>query len=155
MEKAHARIRLDENMFTELVKGGQVTTLFSPSIKVDMILADIGYARMLDILEKALDDLSKAGGSERFEGRKNYPTMLSSATILKPLSEITEEDITELGKILGYVITDTCPLFVIEQKVGTFLSIDLDDKGFSYHPQEAFKAYQYLQSKNYKLPKYF
>lgn len=82
MEKAHARIRLDEKMFTELVKGDQVT-IDSPSVKVDMILADIGYARMLDILENALDDLSKAGGSERFEGRKIYPTMLYGAAIIK------------------------------------------------------------------------
>lgn len=74
---------------------------------------------------------------------------------LKSLSEITDEDIIEVGKIIGWNITETIPLFIVKQKVGTFLSIGLDDKGFSYHPQESFKAYQYLQSKNYKLPKYF
>lgn len=150
MVKSIAKIRVDETMFTELIKGNQIS-VESPSVKVDIILADIGYVRMLDILENSLDDLSKTDASKNWENR----TISSDFKVEKELSEISDEDVIEVGKIIGWELTETVPLFVVKQKVGTFLSIGLEDKGFSYHPQEAFKAYQYLQSKNYKLPKYF
>lgn len=156
MGRPVAKIRVDERMFTELIKGNQVSVespimrLSEETTKIDIILADIGYARMLDILENSLDDLSKTDASKNWENRK-----ISSDFKEKELSEISDEDAIEVGKIIGWELTETVPLFVVKQKVGTFLSIGLEDKGFSYHPQEAFKAYQYLQSKNYKLPKYF
>ena len=65
MEKK-INIRLDEQMFTELVQGKMVV-VEGDLVKVQIILADIGYTKMLDILENALDDLAKTGGSDRFE----------------------------------------------------------------------------------------
>lgn len=68
MSKTQVRIRLDENNFTELIKGKEVT-IIRDSVEVKIILADFGYARMLDILENSLDDLSKPGAFEEFGNR--------------------------------------------------------------------------------------
>ena len=51
MAKTQVRIRLDEENFTELVQGKQVT-IERDSVEVKMILADFGYDRMLEIIKK-------------------------------------------------------------------------------------------------------
>lgn len=154
MKKIQVKVRLDEKAFTALVKG-EIVKAKNDFTEVQVILADIGYEKMLDILENALDDLSKTDGSINWKEKMKYlvRTHLNARKI--DLSEITDEDIIEVGKIIGWELTETVPLFIVKQKVGTFLSVSIEDKGFSYHPQEAFRAYQYLQSRGYKLPKYY
>lgn len=49
------RIRLDEKEFTSLVRGGEVKVkLKDKKSTVHLILADIGFIQMNDIVEKAM-----------------------------------------------------------------------------------------------------
>lgn len=45
------KIRLDEEAFTELIQG-KIAVIETESATVKIILADIGYLRMIEIIEK-------------------------------------------------------------------------------------------------------
>jgi len=141
MSKTQVRIRLDEENFTELVQGKQVA-IERDSVEVKMILADFGYTRMLDILENSLDDLSKTDGSKNWESRSES-TIKTFGIAPKELSELTEVDTIELAKLSGYdVDSKTHAVNSVKANLEHILKYNVP-------------AYQYLQSKNYKLPKYF
>ena len=48
------RVRLDEQEFRDLVRGAVVKTRSSQGEEVELILADIGFARMLDLVKGAI-----------------------------------------------------------------------------------------------------
>jgi hypothetical protein len=47
------KIRLDEENFTELIQG-KIAVLNTESAQVKIILADIGYLRMIEIINKEM-----------------------------------------------------------------------------------------------------
>jgi len=142
-------IRLDENQFTDLALG-KIVVIERDSIKVQLILADFGYGRMLDILENALDNLSKTDGSKNWENR---PILGGK----KHLSGITNEEAIEAAKAEGLVnatikiqthqyITLIDDTYEFQIYFNGHLSIP---KNNSLYDSRCIKAHQYLQSLNY------
>lgn len=89
---------------------------------------------------------------------------VSEGVEIKPLSEITDEDAIQVAKILSWGGD------IIEKRLAGNLPIgDTKEQWIKksiragkacllekpFYPNKHIKAYQYLQSKNYQLPKYF
>lgn len=69
---------------------------------------------------------------------------------MKPLLNLSETNYIELGKIIGWEITETKPFFVIKIKVNTFIECIMYDFGF-YKPSQIIKAYKYLENNGFAL----
>lgn len=69
---------------------------------------------------------------------------------MKALLNLSETNYIELGKIIGWEITETKPFFVIKIKVNTFIEGIMYDFGF-YKQSQIIKAYKYLENNGFAL----
>jgi hypothetical protein len=71
--------------------------------------------------------------------------------ILRPLSSITDEEAIEIGKMLGYTVTETRPAFVAKAKGKSFCEF-LEGGELMRAGVAVFEIHDYLRSRNFALP---
>ncbi len=114
--------------------------------KIDEI---VKVFNVLKLKANLKDSIYLDGVLSVIESVRNSPkySTHNEAIKLKPLSEISDDDLSDLFGILKPTFFINAPTYCIDYWIngGDIGSIRLND----------FRAYQYLQSKNYQLPKYF
>lgn len=74
--------------------------------------------------------------------------------VLKPISSISNDEAKELYLILNFTsrissINSLPHISVIKTRIKTFFSLKPEERGFSYHPVDVIRAYDYIRSHGY------
>lgn len=76
--------------------------------------------------------------------------------VKKSINNITNEEAKELYLILNFTsripsINNMPHISVIKSRIKTFFSLKSEDRGFSYHPIDVIKAYDYVRDRGYAV----
>lgn len=74
--------------------------------------------------------------------------------VLKPISSISNDEAKELYLILNFTsrissINSLPHISVIKTRIKTFFNLKPEERGFSYHPVDVIRAYDYVRSIGY------